>query len=86
MFSKSAHYYDKFYAFKDYASEVERLLAVIDTRLRSGGKQLLDVACGTGHHIEHLKTHFEVEGLDLEPNCWKWPASVIPGSPSTQET
>jgi SAM-dependent methyltransferase len=27
---------------------------------------LLDVACGTGRHIEHLKAHFDVEGLDLD--------------------
>jgi SAM-dependent methyltransferase len=67
MFSKTARYYDKFYAFKDYAGEVERLLVVIGERLRSGGKDLLDVACGTGHHIEHLKGHFDVQGLDLEP-------------------
>jgi ubiquinone/menaquinone biosynthesis C-methylase UbiE len=60
MFSKTARYYDKFYAFKDYAGEAERLLAIIDDLLRSGdnlrpgGRQLLDVACGTGHHIDHL--------------------------------
>jgi len=67
MFSKTARYYDKFYAFKDYAAEVEILLTLIGERLRSGGRQLLDVACGTGHHIEHLKAHFDVQGLDLEP-------------------
>ena len=27
---------------------------------------LLDVACGTGQHITHLKSHFQVEGLDLD--------------------
>ena len=26
---------------------------------------MLDVACGTGHHIEYLKEHFAVEGLDI---------------------
>jgi SAM-dependent methyltransferase len=67
MFSQTARYYDKFYAFKDYAREVERLLVLIGERFRSGGKELLDVACGTGHHIEHLKAHFDVQGLDLEP-------------------
>jgi len=28
---------------------------------------LLDVACGTGRHIEHLKKHFRVQGLDICP-------------------
>ena len=57
MFAQTAHYYDKFYAFKDYAGEAEILLTLIHTHLRSGGKQLLDVACGTGLHMEHLKAH-----------------------------
>ena len=61
MFSQTARYYDKFYAFKDYAAETETLIALINERLCSDGKQLLDAACGTGHHIEHLKAHFEVE-------------------------
>jgi SAM-dependent methyltransferase len=79
MFSKTAHFYDKFYAFKDYAGEVERLLAIIDEQLCSGGKQLLDVACGTGHHIEHLKAHFEVEGLDVEPELLELARRRNPG-------
>lgn len=65
MFSKTARYYDKIYSFKDYRTEAEYLTAVIHQHLRSGGRRLLDVACGTGHHIEHLKKDFEVEGLDV---------------------
>jgi ubiquinone/menaquinone biosynthesis C-methylase UbiE len=65
MFSKTARYYDKIYSFKDYRAEAQSLTAVIDQNLRSGGNRLLDVACGTGHHIEHLKKRFAVEGLDL---------------------
>ena len=45
-----------------------------------GAKTLLDVACGTGQHIYHLRLHYNVEGLDLSeaqlqvarkrnPNC-----------------
>lgn len=29
--------------------------------------RLLDVACGTGRHLEHLAPQFEAEGLDLVP-------------------
>lgn len=67
MFSKTARYYDKIYAFKDYQAEVDRLAAIIRQHLRSGGRRLLDVACGTGHHIEYLKAHFYTEGLDISP-------------------
>ena len=65
MFSKTPHYYDKIYASKDYQGEAQRLVAVIRENLCSKGNQLLDVACGTGHHIEYLKEHFAVEGLDI---------------------
>lgn len=65
MFSKTTAYYDKIYAWKDYCTEVEDLTDVIHENLRSEGKRLLDVACGTGRHVEYLKQHFGVEGLDV---------------------
>ncbi|MEA1871291.1 MAG: class I SAM-dependent methyltransferase [Candidatus Bipolaricaulota bacterium] len=65
MFTKTAYYYDKIYSFKDYQAEVESLLPLIREHLQSGGNRLLDVACGTGKHIEYLKEHFGVEGLDI---------------------
>jgi ubiquinone/menaquinone biosynthesis C-methylase UbiE len=65
MFLKTARYYDKIYSFKDYRAEAQYLTAVVDQNLRSGGDRLLDVACGTGRHIEHLKKRFAVEGLDI---------------------
>ncbi len=67
MFNKSYLYYDKIYAQKDYQAETEKLQLFIEEHLLSDGKRLLDVACGTGEHIQHLKAHFEVEGLDLVP-------------------
>jgi SAM-dependent methyltransferase len=65
MFSETARYYDLIYSFKDYQSEAETLTAAIHRTLRSGGNRLLDVACGTGRHIEYLKVDFDVEGLDI---------------------
>ena len=64
-FSKTARYYDKLYAEKDYAGEVVRLISLLG--VEPDGKQLtlLDVACGTGLHLEHLREHFRVEGLDI---------------------
>jgi ubiquinone/menaquinone biosynthesis C-methylase UbiE len=66
MFSQTARYYDKIYGFKDYRAEAQALVQIADQELRSGGNRLLDVACGTGQHLEHLKDHFQVEGLDLD--------------------
>lgn len=65
MFSQTTAYYDQIYSWKDYCTEAEDLTDVIHENLRSGGKRLLDVACGTGRHVEYLKQHFDVEGLDV---------------------
>ncbi|MBI3241179.1 MAG: class I SAM-dependent methyltransferase [Chloroflexi bacterium] len=73
MFSKSAAFYDAIYAAvgKDYGREVEILHALIQEHKRSAGNSLLDVACGTGSHILHLRQHYDVSGLDLDPSILK---------------
>jgi ubiquinone/menaquinone biosynthesis C-methylase UbiE len=71
MFSKTAQYYDKIYSFKDYEAETQSLLALLRENTRIEGGKLLDVACGTGCHIECLKKHFEVEGLDISEDLLK---------------
>ena len=67
MYHKTARYYDKIYAFKDYAEESRRLIERIEEELGPGRHRLLDVACGTGAHLVHLREAFEVEGLDRTP-------------------
>jgi ubiquinone/menaquinone biosynthesis C-methylase UbiE len=64
MFTKSAVFYDALYQFKDYREAVELMHKLIQ-RERPGSASVLDVACGTGKHIEFLKDHYEAEGLDL---------------------
>ena len=66
MFTRSAALYDAFYSFKDYAEESRRVRDLIERHKRSPGRSLLDVACGTGVHIEHLKGPYDVTGLDLD--------------------
>lgn len=70
MFSKSAEYYDEIYASmgKDYAKESDKVQRLIQKYLNTQGKSLLDVGCGTGHHAGFLSKHYQVEGLDLDPN------------------
>ena len=68
MFNRSAAFYDALYGFKDYAAECEHLSALIAGRASgTPGSRLLDVACGAGKHLEHLRHRFDVEGLDLDP-------------------
>ena len=66
MFDKSAHLYDLAYSFKDYASESEWVRNAIHARVPQA-RSLLDVACGTGKHLEHLRGEFDCQGLDLNP-------------------
>lgn len=68
MFTQSAAYYDAIYAFKDYQKEVEWLQALIQEHARRPVASLLDLACGTGEHITTLREHYEVEGLDIDPD------------------
>ena len=69
MYTKSAQYYDDIYASidKDYAAEARKAHKIIQRHKTSGGKTLLDVACGTGVHAGHLTKYYQVEGLDLDP-------------------
>ena len=65
MYSSTARYYDKIYSFKDYAGEVATLRAKLAGRVPESPR-LLDVACGTGKHLEFFAPHCRrVAGLDL---------------------
>ena len=70
LFDESAPYYDAIYDAmgKDYEAEARRLRQLIKRHKKSKGKDLLDVACGTGRHVSFLKSSFRVEGLDLDRN------------------
>ena len=75
MFSRSASLYDPLYAtFKDYPAEVERLRELIGER-----RTLLDVACGTGKHLELLREHYDVVGLDLDSELLAIARERLPG-------
>lgn len=61
-----ATYYDELYVKpKQYQKEVQQVMTFSQHYLQSGGKTLLDVACGTGGHITYLQEYFQVSGVDL---------------------
>jgi SAM-dependent methyltransferase len=66
MYTRSAEFYDALYAFKDYAKEAHLLIDLVRQR-RPDAASLLDVACGTGKHLEVFRDCFRVEGLDNNP-------------------
>jgi SAM-dependent methyltransferase len=68
VFEHTAHLYDLIYEGrgKDYAGESAALDELIQQR-KPGARALLDVACGTGAHLRHLRERYEVVGVDLDP-------------------
>lgn len=68
MFRNTAHVYDILYqaAGKDYEAEATALHALVQARA-PGAASLLDVACGTGGHLVHLRRWYDVVGVDVDP-------------------
>ncbi|HEY7253394.1 MAG TPA: class I SAM-dependent methyltransferase [Methylomirabilota bacterium] len=83
MYARSARFYDALYHFKDYATASEQLHAMIQD-LRPGAGSLLDVACGTGKHLEWLRAHYDVAGLDLSADMLEVARSRCPDVPLHQ--
>lgn len=65
IFNEKAKYYDLIYSFKDYEKEAEKIKKLISKYKKSSGKELLDVACGTGRHLDYLKKDFSCWGVDI---------------------
>jgi ubiquinone/menaquinone biosynthesis C-methylase UbiE len=64
LHNQQAKYYDRIYSFKDYLDEAVRMQNLIMKYLETGGNTLLDVACGTGLHLKHLRDDFSCTGVD----------------------
>ncbi|MFX0033957.1 MAG: class I SAM-dependent DNA methyltransferase [Candidatus Hodarchaeota archaeon] len=65
MYKELAKYYDLIYSWKDYEKEVKKITKLIRKYKISDSNKLLDVACGTGRHLEYLKINFSCTGIDL---------------------
>lgn len=80
MFELSAEHYDKIYGFLDYDAAAANLRDLI-ARHHPSPVSLLDVACGTGAHLERLAPHFRAEGLDILPALLEKAKQRCPGIP-----
>jgi N-dimethyltransferase len=79
--SDHAELYDLVFASRgrDPQAEAESLTSLIRSRF-PGAKSLLDVACGTGAHLETLARHFrDVEGLEYSPGMLRVAERRLPG-------
>ncbi|GLZ00712.1 class I SAM-dependent methyltransferase [Actinoplanes sp. NBRC 103695] len=64
---------------KDYAAEAAHLAALVRER-KAGASSLLDVACGSGSHLEHFVHEFDhVEGLELSADMIAVAGPLLPG-------
>ncbi len=64
---------------EDYRSEADLVADTLDRHVRSGGKTLLDVGCGAGHHDLYLKERYQVTGVDLSPRMLELARRRNPG-------
>ncbi|HXT36083.1 MAG TPA: class I SAM-dependent methyltransferase [Chloroflexota bacterium] len=81
MHTRSAAIQDLLHAERDFAAEGDRIIGMVERYKRSDGTRLIDLGCGTGRHLEYLRTHFTVEGLDLDRGMVEVAAARLPGVP-----
>jgi SAM-dependent methyltransferase len=67
LYGELAGYYDRIYQFKDYRRESQEILRLARRYLKRRPRSLLDVGCGTGHHLEEFAPHVRVAGVDESP-------------------
>lgn len=64
IYQDLAKYYDLIYTDKNYKVEANKIKSLIKKYKKSTGNELLEVACGTGKHIQFLKDEFSVLATD----------------------
>ena len=71
LYKELAKYYDLIYSWKDYKRDTAKIKKFISQYKKSNGNKLLDVACGTGHHLKYLKSKFSCCGIDINQTMLK---------------
>jgi len=84
VYDRGARYYDAIYGYKDYAAEAAYVDDLIRRHGRGRRRALLDVACGTGKHLEQLRRRYACEGLDLSAEMLAIARERLPGLPLHQ--
>ena len=80
MFGTHAWMYDRIYGRKKYRPESEFVRDTLRGLGVSDGARLLDAACGTGKHLEHLREWYDAAGFDLSPQMIEIARGRLPGT------
>lgn len=78
LYKKYAPYYDRLYEKLDHEKEANFIKWAVERHKLCENNDLLDVACGTGRHIQLLKDDFNITGLDLNQNMLQIAQEKIP--------
>jgi ubiquinone/menaquinone biosynthesis C-methylase UbiE len=79
LYHSHAEVYDRIYSWKNYEKDARRVHEIAERHRRSHGRKLLDVACGTGHHIETLRRWYDCVGVDLSSEMLSIARRRLPG-------
>lgn len=77
---RSAELYEFVFSREEAQRNAERLHELIQER-KPRAQTLLDVACGTGWHLERFRNWYDVEGLDASPGMLRHARSRLPDVP-----
>lgn len=64
MYETTAHLYDVIYSHLDYKGLADSLVEIVNGK-KPDASSWLDVACGTGVLLGHLKDRYESQGIDV---------------------
>ncbi len=79
QFHELAEYYDAINDWKDYRVESERLETIARRFGRPGRTTWLDVACGTGRHLQFLGRRHSTVGVDSSREMLRFARRRLPG-------
>lgn len=81
LYADLAGYYDQFCNEVDYAEQCDFAVRAFECFANVGGREYLDLACGTGKHLALMQEHgFVVSGLDNSADMLKQAAVRCPDS------
>lgn len=72
--------YDLLHQRHDFAAEAEQVRSLVQAR-NASANTLLDVACGTGRHLDYFRRWYEVAGIDRSPSMLAAARRRLPGIP-----